>query len=623
MNFGRKRLSGVDRSEIRELSEIILDTEKRDTDLPKPVLDDKRGVVIESGEPIEIPPQNMDQNISELIEDAKFSGPGYAKKDPLFRGLPKTDRNINKRYWEAKDQSDSENLDLSENKGVGVNPSLRPSNLTTRGVNLPEADVSVVSPTENTDNNSGSLDSSNQDLPESEVIDTESRTINKDSRENKKSLEPLDYSNQPEVMRDEYGNIIGYHNPTVRTIGSYEKRSRPKSAQLDKTEDKEDDFEKTPLAKPENESDFIPGPVEENLLDLDSLVGISRNFKEIYDVLGGQEVIVGSEEEFPVGRVRSLIEDVRQGKRDINAVTRTNGLREKVAEFLVDTGRFTEVRQVDSFANLYNLIQKFDVIVGSSEVFSADKLKMIIEKVRQGDLGIEYVTRTYGLRDKVQELINKEIPEIILNEKGNSLLGEEVGQTVRSSFEEAKQSDESSSRWPKLKQYTHLLKLGVGRIGERWFGKKENKEEPTVWGEKADIQAEKIKLEINELKEELYTLSGRKMNENELLDEYLYHQQKVFEYKLSKAERVEDGVVDNAIIYLKRYFENYSEKYSASFVRATLERFQGELREKLNKHNGELLKRDRKALAEFAKQVLSGDSPRAEDVVRDVLEKNK
>src|SRR5690606_26400478 len=107
-----------------------------------------------------------------------------------------------------------------------------------------------------------------------------------------------------------------------------------------------------------------------------------------------QQVIRGSEEEFPANLVKSLIEDVRQGKRNLSAVTRTYGLRDKVAEFLGEASKFDQVKQVESFDQLNALLDDFGLVIGSQESFSANKLKKIIEQIREGNLGGEYVTRT-------------------------------------------------------------------------------------------------------------------------------------------------------------------------------------------------------------------------------------
>lgn len=88
--------------------------------------------------------------------------------------------------------------------------------------------------------------------------------------------------------------------------------------------------------------------------------------------------------------------------------------KEDLGSFVEDDSkklRKEDVQQVKSFDELLELINHTDGVYGSKEYFEADKLKMIIEMVRNKEtydgqeIGIEYVTRSAGLRDKVAELL--------------------------------------------------------------------------------------------------------------------------------------------------------------------------------------------------------------------------
>ncbi len=64
------------------------------------------------------------------------------------------------------------------------------------------------------------------------------------------------------------------------------------------------------------------------------------------------------------------------------------------------------IEKVNSWDTLnFALNQLPDTIKGSHQVYSKEKLFAIIEKVRQNELTIEKITRTYGLREKVEELL--------------------------------------------------------------------------------------------------------------------------------------------------------------------------------------------------------------------------
>ncbi len=58
-----------------------------------------------------------------------------------------------------------------------------------------------------------------------------------------------------------------------------------------------------------------------------------------------------------------------------------------------------------NFEELYDVLKEKDGIQGSEDYFESEQLISIIEKVRAGEFGLEYVTRTNGLRNKVKELL--------------------------------------------------------------------------------------------------------------------------------------------------------------------------------------------------------------------------
>lgn len=58
-----------------------------------------------------------------------------------------------------------------------------------------------------------------------------------------------------------------------------------------------------------------------------------------------------------------------------------------------------------SFGDLYDVLNTVGDIQGSQKVYSPSDLKLKIEQVRHGHRDISYITSTFGLRTKVEELL--------------------------------------------------------------------------------------------------------------------------------------------------------------------------------------------------------------------------
>lgn len=65
----------------------------------------------------------------------------------------------------------------------------------------------------------------------------------------------------------------------------------------------------------------------------------------------------------------------------------------------------SRIMGASSFEELYELIAALAVVPGSQSRHSADDLKKKIEQVRHGHRDITAVTRTFGLRKKVEQLL--------------------------------------------------------------------------------------------------------------------------------------------------------------------------------------------------------------------------
>lgn len=66
------------------------------------------------------------------------------------------------------------------------------------------------------------------------------------------------------------------------------------------------------------------------------------------------------------------------------------------------------VERVNNFDQLEEVIDEIGPVRGSQDVYSPDQLIDLIKKVRVGELDINYVTSTHGLRGKVSELLQSD-----------------------------------------------------------------------------------------------------------------------------------------------------------------------------------------------------------------------
>jgi hypothetical protein len=74
----------------------------------------------------------------------------------------------------------------------------------------------------------------------------------------------------------------------------------------------------------------------------------------------------------------------------------------------------TRINSVTSFAQLADALDVVSPVKGSQGLYSADELLDIVNRVRAGSLEITYVTSTFGLRQKVAELLESDaspVPE--------------------------------------------------------------------------------------------------------------------------------------------------------------------------------------------------------------------
>jgi uncharacterized protein YukE len=81
--------------------------------------------------------------------------------------------------------------------------------------------------------------------------------------------------------------------------------------------------------------------------------------------------------------------------------------------------RPVKIDEAQSFEELYSTIDQMGGLPGSSRHYSAEELKGIIDRVRAGELGLDTVTSTDGLRKTVARLTRAQANENIPRQKDN------------------------------------------------------------------------------------------------------------------------------------------------------------------------------------------------------------
>ncbi len=66
------------------------------------------------------------------------------------------------------------------------------------------------------------------------------------------------------------------------------------------------------------------------------------------------------------------------------------------------------IESVESFESLYKVIRNTGEIKGTLKNYTPDEVIKVIERVRHGHRSIEFVTRSYGIRDAVERLLEND-----------------------------------------------------------------------------------------------------------------------------------------------------------------------------------------------------------------------
>ena len=63
------------------------------------------------------------------------------------------------------------------------------------------------------------------------------------------------------------------------------------------------------------------------------------------------------------------------------------------------------LERAESFDSLYEAIRSIGEVEGTQKTYSSEEVIKVIERVRHGHRSIDFVTRSYGIRDAVERLL--------------------------------------------------------------------------------------------------------------------------------------------------------------------------------------------------------------------------
>ena len=69
---------------------------------------------------------------------------------------------------------------------------------------------------------------------------------------------------------------------------------------------------------------------------------------------------------------------------------------------------FPTIESSKSFIELFQVLDREKSISGTQKTYSAQELKKLITRVREGKKDLSWITRAYGLREKVRQLLERE-----------------------------------------------------------------------------------------------------------------------------------------------------------------------------------------------------------------------
>ena len=146
--------------------------------------------------------------------------------------------------------------------------------------------------------------------------------------------------------------------------------------------------------------------------DTEIRVKRSRSFDSLYSAINDMGEVKGSQKTYEPKELIGIIDEVRQGKIGLNYVTSTAGLRDKVKEILGNE----LVEKSKNLKDLYQGLRTIGDVKGSQGNYSTGEMIGIIEMAKEGKVPINTVTKNYGLREKVFDILTDFKDE--LSEKG-------------------------------------------------------------------------------------------------------------------------------------------------------------------------------------------------------------
>ena len=66
------------------------------------------------------------------------------------------------------------------------------------------------------------------------------------------------------------------------------------------------------------------------------------------------------------------------------------------------------VENTESFEGLYELIRYIGEVQGTQKTYVSEELIKVIERVRHGHRSIDFITRSHGIRDAVERLLEND-----------------------------------------------------------------------------------------------------------------------------------------------------------------------------------------------------------------------
>lgn len=132
----------------------------------------------------------------------------------------------------------------------------------------------------------------------------------------------------------------------------------------------------------------------------------AKTFTELISVVEEFNIIEGSKQNHSRAKVLKQIKTARLTGGGVDGITATGGLRRKVKELLAKEQRLIEIEidKVDSFAELFQLLDKFNYIQGFNKIYFSGDLKRLIKGFIKGKYRIDVIPRNAGLQKKVEDL---------------------------------------------------------------------------------------------------------------------------------------------------------------------------------------------------------------------------